>query len=251
MRQFTLGIVLAASLVCAVPSFALNLSGSPVVIPVVGRFAGAGGTQWRTDVFLSNPATPTQLITLKYYVSGSAVREATVTMGPFSSLTLADVVLNTFGLTSAGGMLEVWTVGPLAILARATIYNTGNPAGRFGQGVPGIAKGLLNRQAFLFGLSGLDGSRLNIGAANPNDVAVEVAIQITDSANNILHSRGVTIPPHSYVQYNDIFTAFGIAPRDGVQVNMNTFDQVIYGFASEVRNDTGDAIFNFGTSPNS
>lgn len=31
---------------------------------------------------------------------------------------------------------------------------------------------------------------------------------------------------------------------------MSEFDDVFYGFASEVRNDTGDAIFVFGTAPN-
>ena len=66
----------------------------------------------------------------------------------------------------------------------------------------------------------------------------------------MLASRTANVGPHSYVQYNDIFTAFSITPRAGVQVNI-TSDRLIYGYSSEVRNDTGDAIFNFGTSPNS
>ena len=32
---------------------------------------------------------------------------------------------------------------------------------------------------------------------------------------------------------------------------MNTSGALIYGYASEVRNDTGDAVFVFGLSPNS
>jgi len=248
-------MVLAAMLVSAVPIFALNLSGSPMIVPVVGRFPGAGGTQWRTDIFIANPGSNTQAVTLKFYQSGGPLREHTLTINPFGSVTLPDIVLNTFGQEAAAGVLEVSVPAPFGILARATIYNSGNPAGRFGQGVPGIALDYLNRQAYLFGLSGIDGGRLNIGVANPNDVAVDVAITVHDSANAILHSREVRVAAHSYVQYNDIFTAFGITPRAGVQVQMNTFDPVvnrpIYGYASEVRNDTGDAIFRFGTSPNS
>ena len=226
-----------------------------MIIPVAGRFPGAGGTQWRTDVFVANPGSNTQVVTLKFYQSGGPLRQQTVTLNPFASVTLPDIVLNTFGQETAAGMLEVSVPEPSGILARATIYNSGNPAGRFGQGVPGIALRFLNRQAYLFGLSGLDGNRVNIGVANPNDVAVDVSVTVFDSANVLLHAREVRVAAHSYLQYNDIFTAFGIAPRSGVQVQFNTFDPLvnrpIYGYASEVRNDTGDAIFSFGTSPNS
>lgn len=248
-------IVLAALLLSAVPMLALNLSGSPTIIPVAGRFPGAGGTQWRTDVFVSNPGLEARVVTLKFYQSGGPLREHTFPIGPFSSVTLPDIVLNTFGQATAAGMLEVSVPAPFGILARATIYNSGNPAGRFGQGVPGIALNYLNRQAYLFGLSGIDGNRVNIGAANPNDIPVTVNIQVTDSSNTVLHSRQVVVAAHTYVQYNDIFTTFGIAPRAGVTVNMFTSDPLvnrpIYGYSSEVRDDTGDAIFNFGTSPNS
>ena len=247
--------VLVALLVSAVPILALNVAGSPTIIPVIGRFPGAGGTQWRTDVFVTNPSTNTHVVTLRFYQSGGPLRVHTFTINPFSSVNLPDIVLNTFGQETAAGVLEVSVPPPFGTLARAAIYNSGNPAGRFGQGVPGIGLDYLNRQAYLFGLSGIDGNRLNIGVANPNDVPVTVQIQVSDSNNTVLHSREVTVAAHAYVQYNDIFTTFGITPRAGVTVNMNTFDPLvnrpIYGYASEVRNDTGDAIFSFGTSPNS
>lgn len=251
MRKLMAGVALAASLLAAAPLFALNLGGSPMILPVVGRFPGTGGTQWRTDVFLGNPGTPTQVVTLKFYPTGGTMQQATVTMGPFSTATLPDIVLNTFGMENAGGVLEVSVSAPLSIQARATIYNSGNPAGVFGQGVPGIAKDYLSRQAFLFGLSGISGSRVNIGAANPNDVPVDATFSVTDGAGANLHSRAVTIAPHSYVQFSDIFNTFAIPPQASVTVNINTTALPIYGYSSEVRNDTGDAVFNFGTSPNS
>jgi len=250
MRKWVVGVAVAVSVLSAVPSFALNPGGDVMVLPVIGRFAGAGGTQWRTDVYVSNPFSPTQNVRLKFYRSGSAVLETTLTMGPFSSRTLPDIVLNTFGLDNAGGVLELLVEPGFTILARAVIYNSGNPAGQFGQGVPGLATRVLSRQAYLFGLSGIDGSRVNVGVTNPNDAPVEVSILVTDENNNSLHSRTVTVAAHGNVQYNDIFTTFGIAPRAGVRVSMGTADVLIYGYSSEVRNDTGDAIFNFGTSPN-
>jgi hypothetical protein len=61
----------------------------------------------------------------------------------------------------------------------------------------------------------------------------------------------VTLQPRQTRQFNDIFTEFSITPQADVQITFDTFEHQVYGYASEVRNDTGDAIFVFGTSPNS
>jgi len=248
MRQLMLGFVLATCLASAAPLFALRTDGSPVIIPVIGRFPGSGGTQWRTNVFLSNPYEPGQVVTLRFYPTGGTLVEKSVTMNKYSSVTLNDIVLNTFGMTNAGGVLEVFAT---RVLARATIYNSGNPAGQFGQGLPGIPTELLSRQAFLHGLSGISGSRVNIGAANPNGVPVLVQFYINDANGGGAYQLTATIPAHGYVQFNDIFNTYGIPPQEGLQVDIQSAGLPIYGYSSEVRNDTGDAIFNFGTNPNS
>jgi len=248
MRRLTLGFVLVVSLLSAAPLFALRTDGSPVIIPVIGRFPGAGGTQWRTDVFLSNPYEPGQTVTLKFYPGGGSVLTTNVTLAKYSTMTLTDIVLTKFGLSNAGGVLEVFAT---RIQARATIYNAGNPAGQFGQGLPGIPNEFLSRQAFLHGLSGVGGSRVNIGAANPNDVPVVVNFYINDATGGGVYQLTATIPAHGYVQYNDIFNTYGLPPQAGLQVDIQAAGLPIYGYSSEVRNDTGDAIFNFGTNPNS
>ena len=42
-----------------------------------------------------------------------------------------------------------------------------------------------------------------------------------------------------------------VPPQADVQVSFDTSDLTLFGYASEVRNDTGDAIFVVGSSPNS
>jgi len=247
MRKLTLGLALAVSILSAAPLFALRTEGSTVIIPVIGRFPGTGGTQWRTDVFIHNAYTPGQTVTLKFYPTGGSMMQTTVAIGQYSGVALPDIVLNTFHQTLSAGVLEVSGV---SIMARARIYNTGNPAGEFGQGVPGIAKDRLGRQAMLFGLTSSTGARVNVGVMNPNDVPIDVNFHIADANNTALHNQGVTVPPHSYIQYSDIFTALGIPPQSGITVQFNTFEFPLYGYASEVRNDTGDAVFIFGVSPN-
>lgn len=252
MRRFVIALLLILPFAAVPRAHALNVSGERIIFPVIGRFPGAGGTQWQTDVFIANPGTANYVLTLRYYPSGGEpvqVHTINVTT-PFTTITLTDICLNTFGRTNTGGMLEI-DGGVFTPEARARIYNVGNPAGQFGQGVPGIGLGRLSRQAFLYGLSTTSANRLNIGVANPNDTPVLVSIFVNDHNGANVVTRSVTVQPHSFVQYNDIAAAFGVPAQEGLVVNMNSSGELIYGYASEVRNDTGDAVFTFGVSPNS
>jgi hypothetical protein len=237
------------------PVHAITLKGAKIILPIVGRFPGALGSQWRTDVFASNPSSRSFNCTLTFYPAGLAPMTATVALAPYSSVTFKDVVLNTFGLTTAAGELDVTFPGQEeGSQARARIYNAGNPAGQFGQSVIGLPLSPptvgLRTQSYLYALSGSDGNRVNIGVTNPNDVPAVVTYSGTDKNNQLLFLQQITVGAHQNVQINDIFTRFAITPQDGVQVEFDTPELPIYGYASEVRNDSGDAIFLFGTSPN-
>jgi hypothetical protein len=243
-RVLVLSLVLL--LLAAAVANAVRIEGQTIILPVIGRFPGDGGTQWRTDVFIFNPYADQATVTLKFY-DGGGLRQHTAVIDGFKSLSLPDVVLNTFSLTNGGGPLEIEST--TRIEARARIFNSGNPAGQFGQSVQGIAKDRLSRQASIYGLSGL-GSRVNIGVMNPHDHVVTVGLTVADRNNAGLWSETFDVPPHTYRQFSNIFTLFGIPAQDGVRVSFNEFDDAIYGYASEVRNDTGDAVFVFGTAPN-
>jgi hypothetical protein len=249
MRRLLIAVLFLLSPVAIQEARALNVSGERIIFPVIGRFPGAGGSQWQTDVFIANPGTPTYDLTLRFYPTGESVQIRTITITPFSVTTLTDICLNTFGRANTGGMLEL-DAGIITPQARARIYNVGNPAGQFGQNVPGIGFGRLSRQAYMYGLAANPSNRVNIGVANPNDTATAVTIVVLDHTGATIHTRSVTLQPHTFAQFNDISATFGLAPQEGLAINMFTNSELIYGYASEVRNDTGDAIFTFGVSPN-
>lgn len=248
MNRMIWGLLLA--LFVAVPNaHALRLEDTTVVIPIIGRFNGVPPSIWRTDLFITNPYSPVASVTAKFYVAGGAMQQKTFTIQPFSSISLPDVVLNTFGLTTAAGELELSC--PTSIEARARIFNAGSSVGEFGQAVPGIGKVQLRIESYVYGLSGINGNRCNVGVANPNDESISLQIEIRDANGNVLHIQsGINLGPHQYLQYNDVFSTFGITPQDGVTVIFTTAESAIYGFASIVRNDSGDPIFLFGTGPN-
>lgn len=244
-------VLLAVCLLVPVSAGALNIGDTTVIIPIIGRFAGVPPSQWRTDVFIANHNTVAKTLTLNFYVSGGSLMTAAVPVAEFSTVTLRDIVLNTFGLTAAAGQLEIKSPNASGFEARARIYNAGSSVGDFGQNVPGLGRFALSRQAYVYGLSGINGNRVNFGLANPNNFLVEGTITVTNKDNVPLASVPVTLQPHETRQFNDIFTAFSITPQADVQINFGTFELQVYGYASEVRNDSGDAIFVFGTSPNS
>jgi hypothetical protein len=247
-RRISLIVVLVTSLF-APSALAVKLHDTKVIVPIIGRFTGVNSTQWRTDVFIGHRFGEAANVTLRFYSGGASPLVRTVTIPQYSSVDYADIVLNTFGLTSAAGPLEIES--DITIEARARIYNSGNPAGEFGQNVPGIGITQLGRQAYIQGLSGINGNRVNVGITNPNNEATTFTIYIADRNNNLLNRQdGIPIAAHQNIQYNDLFSTFFIAPTDGVQVLLFSPGPVIYGYASQVRNDTGDAIFMFGTNPN-
>lgn len=248
MRRLTL---LAACLLVPLSAGAINIGDTTVIIPIIGRFPGIPPSQWRTDVFIANHNSVAKTLTLNFYVSGGSLMTQTVAVGAFSTVTLRDIVLNTFGQSNAAGQLEIKSANESGFEARARIFNAGSSIGDFGQNVPGLGRLALSRQVFVHGLSGINGNRVNFGLANPNTVAVEGTITVNNKDNLQLASIPVTLQPHETRQFNDIFTAFGITPQADVQINFGTFELQVYGYASEVRNDSGDAIFVFGTSPNS
>ncbi|HYS53557.1 MAG TPA: hypothetical protein VER58_07330 [Thermoanaerobaculia bacterium] len=100
-------------------AMALRTGDSTVILPIIGRFPGAGGTQWRTDVFIANPYTPAATVTATFYVAGGSPMTASLTIGAFSTVSFPDITLNTFGLSNASGQLVLTT--SLSIEARARI----------------------------------------------------------------------------------------------------------------------------------
>jgi hypothetical protein len=99
-------------------AMALNVADTTVVIPIIGHFPGAGGTQWRTDVFIANPYTPIANVTATFYVAGGSPMTASITVAPFSGVSLADITLNTFGLSNASGQLVLTCASSIEARAR-------------------------------------------------------------------------------------------------------------------------------------
>ena len=251
MKRLNFVLCFICVVIAASSSFGIDIEGTSVVIPVVMHGPGVLGTQWQTDLWISNMTMAAKTVTVTMYPTNGEPVGTTVRVSSAGTVELKDVVLETFGFANAKGLLLITVDGTTGIQATARIYNVGNPMGEFGQFTPGIATVRLERQAFVAGLSGVDENRANFGIASPLEDPVSVTVYVRDGQGSDLDTHDLTVDGMSVVQINDLFGELGIPPQGEIQLDMHAATAVpIYGYASVVRNDTGDAIFIFGTSPN-
>lgn len=258
MTRFrTLLAAAALFLVSSSAAHAVRMDGNPPMLPIATHAMGQAGTQWQTDLWVTNPTTQSFTFTLNFYPigSGSPVPSGVgYAIGPESTVEFKDVVLTVFGLNNASGTIFALCPTENVLELRGRIYNVGNPAGQFGQFVPGFPAKTLYRRAYLAGLSGIEDNRLNVGVANPNAEALDVSVTLLDGNDHPLGGRTLRVEPYRVIQVNNVFGTWAIPPAGNVQVDMSHASTTcptcpIYGYASVVRNDTGDASFIFGSSP--
>ncbi len=253
LRRFTLALLATTvALSFAAPVAAVQIGSDQVVVPVVAHLPGNYGTQWRTDVWIQNPYGDTSGVTLNYYPTTGGVLTHTVQVEGYHGLFFHDIVLETFGLESSKGMLIV-SADNTGVEVRARVYNAGNACGEFGQAVPGLPLDRLGRQGVLSGLTTVAGTRLSIGIANPTDESYSVTIMVYDATlNETLASHEIDLAPHELVQLDRVADLWNLPQRDDVSIRTYSNDNAysFYAYASVVNDDTGDATFVFGTTPN-
>jgi hypothetical protein len=234
--------LLAALIAVTVSAGAAGLAGSNVLVPIAGRAAGAFGSQWQTDLVLTNLESEPVSLSLTFYGAGGERVSMTTTAWGRGTIVLEDVVWRVFGLNGATGMVRVSSGESQArFTARAYVVNRGSANGEYGQAVPGVPIDALATEHTLSGISA-DGRRTNLGVANPWAVPASVTLTMYGPAGQPLGQLHRIVPAFEVLQLSDAFGAFGAAPADEASVRV-TSQVGVYAFASIVRNDSGDAIF--------
>ena len=245
----------AAAVLCAAvaaPAPAIQIDSSQVVVPVIVHIKGYNDTQWRTDIWITNPFGNTSDLKLTYYPSDGGKLTKNMSLDSYGSYYFHDMVLETFGLDSSKGILIVSTPSA-SVEVRARVYNTGDPAGEFGQAFPGLPMDRLSNESFISGVSTAAGTRLSVGVANVTDYVLHLHIKVKDDTGSQLYGVTVTVGPHELVQLDRVADLWDLPQQDSLVVEFTTVatdpNAVFYGYASVVREDTGDATFLFGTTP--
>lgn len=212
-----------------------DLAGREIVIPLAGRAPGGFGTDWKTDLILSNLSPDHPILTLRVEFLGQT-REVEVPR--YGTVTLRD-----FGQAGELGMARISAAQADAVIAaRGWIYNHGGGV-ELGQNVQGLALASLPTQAVIPSLLITDGNRANFGIANPGDAEAEVVLD----ALHLAARRTIRVAPRTTVQF-DAATFFDriLEPHAAtIHVRSNV---PMYAYGSVIRNGSGDPHFVAGAT---
>lgn len=226
---------------------AQDMGGANLLIPIAGRTAGAFGSQWRTDLVITNLEIDPVNVHISFYESATKSSFTSKVVPGNGTLVLEDVIRTTMATESGLGMLRVnaGTTGA-RVVARAYVHNRGTAAGEFGQGVPAVPVDALSQDHVLSGIVAGSGRRTNIGVANPWPTEVDVVLTLHDRNGEILAQDARTVAPLAIWQINDVFASLGVTPVAEASLRVNA-SAGVYPYASIVRNDSGDAVFVAGS----
>ncbi|HVR99274.1 MAG TPA: PKD domain-containing protein [Thermoanaerobaculia bacterium] len=107
---------------------------------LVGIFgtAGIGGSEWQSDLVITNPANEVVIADMRFIPAGTQsdpTDKVTLTLQPRETRRISNVLSSQWGLTSAVGTLSFESNSPSGTypLIRAEVYDNARPDRRFGQ----------------------------------------------------------------------------------------------------------------------
>ena len=199
-------------------------------VPSVARTAGPSGSFWTSDLTVHNRgpfAVPVTLKFLGHDADGTAGPEKNVTIGPYETVTYADVLASVFGVGEGWGALQVRTGSDqIAVRSRTSTLRAG---GSIGDGLPGVRTDRLFTDqtvpdAVLTGLGEDDRFRTNLILVNGTATPVDVLVTAIDSTGAAAGSRTYTLRPFEMTQDSRFLagSGFGTGAKSDVTVTLST-----------------------------
>jgi hypothetical protein len=191
------------------------------VIPVIGKMKGGAGTDWVSDVMISNVSDRNATVGVRYFPANQANTfdgsfPKSLNLPARNSVLAKDAVATWFATagTSTSGILVIADVTPvncsapadIALVATSRTYNAADKSKTYGQSIPSNWAGVnfTRARTFLTGIrqeSGVPGYRSNVGVANLSTVQIGVTITFYGQKGNVVATAKKTIPPLSLGQW--------------------------------------------------
>lgn len=235
------------NLIIAIAILALPFAASAAtfIIPVAGHATGANGTFWQSDVTIHSTSKATITLALRFR-DGSPVAPKTLAINPGTTVTLDNIVKNTFGRTETTGAIEIDV--PDADFRRFAVtsrtYNV-TAVGELGQDIPATrnedAAGV-DDIVVIPGPAIAAKARFNFGMHVISPTVVKWELVRKDGT--IAATKHETYLEGTQRQFNNgAQTLFGVtaADNDTVRASMEGGRAVFYG--SIIDQATGDPTF--------
>jgi len=218
------------------------------LVAAIAKAKGGQGTDWRSDVYLYNPTTAAQGVTLQFYSNEGPVSNF-VEVPAGENVAVTDIVSQLFSQLTGDVSGSLQLTSAAGLLAISNSFNL-TENGTYGQFVPAKSGGDMlgiNDVGNILQLSSNAAYRCNIGFSEYSGVATWVQLILLDTGGQQLGLGTFQVAPFSNLQLNDVFQMLNIpgnvdAARAQVKV-ISANGGSIYAYASVVDNRTGDAIF--------
>lgn len=191
------------------------------VIPVIGKAKGGAGTDWVSDVMISNVTTRNATIGVRYFPANQANTfdgsfPRSLNLAARNSVLVTDAVGSWFPSagSSTSGMLVIADVTPIncsastdiALVATSRTYNAADRSRTYGQSIPSAwaSVNFTRAQTILTGIRqepGVPGYRSNLGVVNLSTVQIGVTITFYGQKGNVVATTKKSVPPLSLGQW--------------------------------------------------
>jgi hypothetical protein len=225
-------------------------------IPAVVHADGVNGARYRTDLFLFNPSTRTQSVTLAVKPWSANVSETLLTLPllPSESKTIRDVLAAAFGMTGVA-RLRFETFGTLddsgGVRVTSRTYTLSPSGGTYGLLLPALnafqsAGGGESLEILL--PAGGPGFRTNLAlvdlSAAPGSGTTSVRVEVFDEAGVRRDAFDTPVPLAGGVQIDDLFHGRGLGdgPRAGM-IRVSPAGGLVAAYASVIDNVTNDPLY--------
>ena len=236
----------ALMMLAAVALLPIAASAATFVVPAAGTGAGAGGSQWQTELTLHSNSIAPVTAALTFHDRNGAGETATVVLAPRSTVAIGDIVKTRFGRDGGTGAIEI-VVGDAVATKLAITSRTFNKseAGEFGQDIPAVNlknAATAGQTIVLAAPSSVAGYRFNAGIYAAADSSIRWDLVRADGT--LVKSVTADYAAGTQAQYNlAVETFFGETPADNdtLLAFVNSGTVIVYG--SAVNNGTGDPSF--------
>jgi hypothetical protein len=214
-----IALFIAAIAVVAGPPLSAQEIAHSQFFPILARTSGVGGTQWVTDLTVHNLTDSELVVGTQFLVANQAnvfnpSFPDRFTLAPRETRLIPDVLHELYGYdTNITGAMLI-TVDPSLvgsnpvgseILATTRTYNTGDPAGTFGQTVPALSKTInaAGTKSIVTGVVNSTRFRSNMGIMSMALISqITVHYRVLDSTGSVVVEGSKTMPPASVSQWS-------------------------------------------------
>lgn len=210
-------------------------------VPAAVNSAGAGGTYFQTDLWITNPSDSGLTVIVTFLPAGqdnSGRTGIAVAVPSHAQAAFTNVLQSVFGATGAGA-LKLSANAPF--LATSRTYNSASPPGTYGVGVGGRPLSASVSRGLIAGLANNASFRSNVAVMNPQPIPVTVTLALYRSDGTLLGQAPRTLAPLDWFQASTIFAFLGVSSTESNAYATVTSPGVsFFAYGSVVDQTTGD-----------